>query len=197
MAGHDEAMGLLQADVLVIDQVTSFMGNDFAIRDPQGQPLGRIQTQGGALQRMVMGNRELAIRDSDGSLFMRIDDVMSFGRDRYLLHDPNGAQFAEVIKEFTLFSKRLTVNLPGETLQLSGSFFEREFEVVGSRGQVARVSRRWPDIASAMLGRERYVLGFAPGVPGPTRAATLGAVVSLDLVRAKEHQSSSSFSFGG
>lgn len=190
-------MGLLQEDVLVIDQVTSFMGNDFSIMNAEGQPVGRITTEGGALQRMVMGNRQLAIIDTDGSLFMRIDDVMTFGRDRFVLHDPNGGQFGEVIKEFTLFSKRLTVNLPGESLSLSGSFFEREFEVTGSLGQAARVSRRWPGIGSALLGRERYVLGFTPGVPGPMRAATLGAVVSLDLIRAKEQQSSSSgFSFG-
>lgn len=190
-------MGLLQEDVLVIDQVTSFMGNDFSIMNAAGQPVGRITTEGGALQRMVMGNRQLAIIDTDGSLFMRIDDVMTFGRDRFVLHDPNGGQFGEVIKEFTLFSKRLTVNLPGESLSVSGSFFEREFEVTGPLGQAARVSRRWPGIGSALLGRERYVLGFNPGVPGPMRAATLGAVVSLDLIRAKEQQSSSSgFSFG-
>ncbi|CAM3056736.1 MULTISPECIES: LURP-one-related/scramblase family protein [Dermacoccus] len=181
-------MALLQSDVLVIDQVTSFMGNDFAIMDAGGQPIGRIGTDGGALKRLALGNRELTILDTDGSLFMRIDDVMNFGRDRYVLLDPSGHQFGEVVKEFTLFSKRLTVNLPDATLQLSGSFFEREFEVVGPGGPVARVSRRWPGIGAAFLGKERYVLGFTPGVPGPTRAATLGAVVALDLIRAKGQQ---------
>ena len=164
------------------------MGNDFAIMDAGGQPIGRIRTDGGALKRLALGNRELTILDTDGSLFMRIDDVMNFGRDRYVLQDPNGQQFGEVVKEFTLFSKRLTVNLPDATLQLSGSFFEREFEVVGPGGPVARVSRRWPGIGAAFLGKERYVLGFTPGVPGPTRAATLGAVVALDLIRAKGQQ---------
>lgn len=118
------------------------MGNDFAIMDAGGQPIGRIRTDGGALKRFALGNRELTILDTDGSLFMRIDDVMNFGRDRYVLLDPSGQQFGEVVKEFTLFSKRLTVNLPDATLQLSGSFFEREFEVVGPGGPVARVSRR-------------------------------------------------------
>lgn len=171
------------------------MGNDFAIMDAGGRPAGHIRTDGGALKRFVAGNRELTILDADGSLFMRIDDVRNLGRDRYMLTDPNGQPFGEVVKEFTLFSKRLTVNRPGETLQLSGSFFEREFEAVGPGGQVARVSRRWPGIGSALLGKERYVLGFAPGEPGATRAATLGAVVALDLVRAKE-QNGSGFSFG-
>lgn len=188
-------MTLLQSDVLVIDQVTSFMGNDFAILDAQGRGIGRIRTEGGALTRLVVGNRELAILNGDGSLFMRIEDVMNLGRDRYALSDPDGQPFGEVVKEFTLFSKRLSVNLPGETLRLNGSFFEREFEVTGPGGQVARVSRRWPGVGSALLGKERYVLGFTPGVPGPTRAATLGAVVALDLVRAKE-KDAGTVSFG-
>lgn len=37
-------MSLLDHDVLVIDQVTSFLRNDFQIFDAQGQPVGQILT---------------------------------------------------------------------------------------------------------------------------------------------------------
>ena len=42
-------MTILSHDLLVIDQVTSFLGNDFAIRDAQGQPIGEIKTEGGMM----------------------------------------------------------------------------------------------------------------------------------------------------
>ena len=38
-------MTLLHADVLVMDQVTSFMSNDFAIRDQAGAQVGEIRTE--------------------------------------------------------------------------------------------------------------------------------------------------------
>lgn len=191
-------MGILDNDLLVIDQVTSFMANDFAVRDRDGQPVGHIQTQGGLLQRALLGNRQLDILETDGSLLMRIDDVVSFGRDRFDLLGSDGQRFGEVVKEFTLFTQRLTVHLASDQLELVGSFWEREFGVTGQYGEVARVSRHWPGIAAAFLSRERYVLAFAPGLSLDVRLGTLGAVVALDLVRQKERNSSSSSSvFGG
>ena len=41
-------------------------------------------------------------------------------------------------------------------------------------------------VAEALLGRERYVLGFSPQVPVPEKLGTIGAVIALDLIRAKE-----------
>ena len=38
-------MGILQTDAIVLDQVRSFLSNDFAIHDLTGQPVGRIVTE--------------------------------------------------------------------------------------------------------------------------------------------------------
>lgn len=187
-------MGILDNDVLVIDQVTSFMSNDFAIRDAQGQQVGHIHTEGGALQRMFLGSRSLSIVEADGQLLMGIEDPPNFGRDTYDLLGADGQRFGEVVKQFTFFSKHLTVQLAQDTLELRGSFMEREFSVDSQYGEAARVSRRWPAIQAMFLGKERYVLGFAPQLPHAQRVGTLGAVVALDLIRHKEQQAASSSS---
>lgn len=189
-------MTILDHDLLVIDQVTSFLGNDFSIRDRDGQPVGRIQTEGGLLRRMMLGNRHLTIVEADGTTLMRIDDVISFGRDHFTLVGADGQPFAEIIKQFTLFKKHLSVAMASDQLELTGSFWEREFSIQSSRGEVARVSRHWPGVGAMFLGKERYVLGFAPQAPFDLRAGTLGAVVALDLIRQKERSTSSTATFG-
>ncbi|SJN40147.1 hypothetical protein [Luteococcus japonicus] len=106
-------MSLLDHDVLVIDQVTSFLRNDFQIFDAQGQPVGQILTQGSGLSRAIMGTRQLIVAEPDGTQVMVVDDVPSFGRDTFDLLGLDGNRFAEVIKQFTLFNKHLTVQTGG------------------------------------------------------------------------------------
>lgn len=183
-------MALLAHDLLVIDQVTGLLTNDFAIRDAQGLQVGHILTRGSALSLMFRGPRQLAITEADQTPVMAIDDVANLGRDTFDLLGPDGQRFGEVVKQFTLFSRRLRVQLASGTLQLTGNFRDREFAVASEQGEVARISRRWPGIAQALLGRERYVLAFAPGAPLDQRAGTLGAVVALDLIRHKEQEAS-------
>lgn len=189
-------MAILDYDVLVIDQVTSFMRDDFAIWDAHGQQVGHILTQGSALSRMFMGSRQLSVANPDGSPLLTVDDVPNFGRDTFDLLSPTGERFGEVVKEFTLFTKRLSVHIGQESMELQGSFFEREFSIVGSGGEAARVSRSYPGIGAALLGHERYVLSFSPDLPFALRAGSLGAVIALDLIRQKERNASSSAASG-
>ena len=180
-------MGILQTDALVLDQVRSFLSNDFGIHDLTGAPIGRIVTEGGAGSRLLMGNRQLAIVDTDGTLLMRVVDPPGIGLDRYEVHDGQGQVFARIVKEFTFFTKALRIELAtGPQLRLEGSMWDREFQVTGPGGVAATASRHWPGVAEALLGRERYVLGFSPQVPVPEKLGTIGAVIALDLIRAKE-----------
>ena len=184
-------MTLLHADVLVMDQVTSFMSNDFAIRDQAGAQVGEIRTEGSALSRMFLGSRKLSVHDTDGSVLVRLDDVMTMGRDRFTLQDGQGYEIGQLVKEFTFFRKRLTLQLVnGEGLDVQGQLFDYDFEIAGPGGSVARVSRQWPGLAAGLLGRNRYVVSFNSGVPVTLRVAVDGAVVALDLIRAKEENSS-------
>lgn len=187
-------MRLIQHDLLVLDQVTSFMSNDFAIMDQGGTPVGQIVTQGSGVSRFFLGTRELTVLDPEG-VVVSVRDTVDFGRDRYALTGMEGEPLATVVRRITLFKKRLGIELAGGgTLEVTGSFWEREFEVTDPGGVAARVSRSWSGISAALLGRERYAVGFTPGVPLRERAAILGAVVALDLIRAKQSAAAASSS---
>lgn len=180
-------MGILETDVVVMDQIRSFMSNDFGIYDAQGQGIGTIRTEGGMGSRMLMGNRELAVVDGNGSLLFRVTDPPNFGLDTFEITDEQGQALGRVVKEFTFFSKSLRVELAGGTvLNVSGSLFDHEFTVDGPGGRAATVSRQWPGVAQLLLSRERYVLVWDQGVPRHERVGILGSVLALDLVRAKE-----------
>lgn len=183
-------MTLLATDVLVMDQVRTFMANDFAVHDAAGARVGEIRTQGSALSRMFLGSRQLSVHDADGSRVVLVDDVVNFGRDRFALLDGQQRQLGEVVKEFTVFRKRLTIRLAdGEVLDVEGRMFDFDFRITGAGGPVGQVSRQWAGVAAGLLGRSRYVVTFAPGVPAQLRAAVIGAVVAIDLIRAKEQDS--------
>lgn len=46
-------MGILDTDVIVMDQIRFFMSHDCAIHDGQGQVIGSLQTEGGVGSRML------------------------------------------------------------------------------------------------------------------------------------------------
>jgi uncharacterized protein YxjI len=180
-------MGILTTDALVMDQVRSFLSSDFGIQDLGGQPIGRIVTEGSTASRMFMGNRQLAVVDGDNTLLLRVDDIVGIGLDRFTVTDGWGQPLAQIVKEFTFLKKSLRVELAtGPVLRLEGSVFDREFTVTGPGGLAATASRSWPGVAQAFLGRERYVLGFVPQVPVPEKLGTIGAVLALDMIRAKQ-----------
>ncbi|MGO4957171.1 LURP-one-related/scramblase family protein [Luteococcus sp. Sow4_B9] len=187
-------MAILDNDVLVIDQVTSWLRNDFQLMDPHGTQVGQILTEHAGLARAFLGSRKLSIAEPSGEVVMVVDDVPNFGRDTFDLLDAQGQRFAEVVKQFTLFTKHLVVHTSLGDLSLQGSFWEREFEVTGDGGVAAQVSRSYPGIGAAFLGKERYVLSFSPDLPVALRAGTLGAVIALDLIREKERAAASSSS---
>lgn len=184
-------MGILTTDVIVMHQVKTFLSNDFAIQDMTGAPIGRIVSEGSTGSRMFMGTRQLAVVDGDGSLLLRVTDVVNFGLDRFEVHDGHWQKVAELVKEFTLFTKSVRIELAtGPVLRVTGSLFDREFSVVGPGGQAATVSRHWPGVSQMVLSRESYVLAFATGLPVTEKLGTIGAAVALDLIRAKARRNS-------
>lgn len=188
-------MSLLDLDTLVVDQITSFMSNDFAIRDVAGREVGQVVTRGSALERMLAGSRQLDILDGDGTVLLQVDDQPNFGRDRMYLLDADGREVGEVVKQFTFFSKWLTTTLSnGDTYDLQGQLFEYDFQVKGPTGLVATVARDHAGIGAWFLGHNRYVVQFAALLPDHTKASVLGTIVALDLMRAKENRNAAASS---
>ncbi|WP_114203142.1 LURP-one-related/scramblase family protein [Janibacter anophelis] len=142
-------MGILDTDAIVLDQVRSFLSNDFGIHDLAGTQIGRIVTEGGMGSRLLMGSRQLAIVDTDGTLLVRVVDPPNLGLDRFEVQDWQG----QVVKEFTFFKKALRIELStGPQLRLEGSMWDREFTVTGpgrARGH------REPSLAGGRRGIPR------------------------------------------
>lgn len=179
-------MSLLQQAVLVFQQTKNFSKNDFAILDGVGQQVGHVETGGSVMGRMFMGARELTVFDGPENPVLQVKDVVTFGRDRMEILDPNGGLLASLVKRITMFKTRVSVDLLGEAIELEGDLWGFEFRFVGAHGVLATVSRQWSGMGNALLGKSTYVVQIAEGVAPAQRAAVIGSVLALDLIREKQ-----------
>src|SRR5699024_6404680 len=132
---------LLDQDVLVMQQITGFMSNDFDIPDSAGEravahvatgagrlspflagtrslpvpagerAVGDVATGGRGLSRFVAGSRSLDVSDADGTPLLHVEDPPDIGLDRFELSHPDGAPLAQMQSRFTLFSTRVGLTL--------------------------------------------------------------------------------------
>src|SRR5690606_26867992 len=183
-------MSLLQQPVLVFQQTKNFSKNDFAILNGQGQQVGHVETGGSTMGRMFMGARELTVFDGPGNPIIQVKDTVTFGRDRMQILDGQGNLLADLVKRFTLFKMRVSVDLLGEPIELEGNIFGFDFQVIGQLGVMATVSRQWSGMGNALLGKSTYLVQLADGLAPAQRAAVIGSVIALDLIREKQSRSS-------
>jgi uncharacterized protein YxjI len=118
------------------------LGNKFSITDADGE-----------LQYYVDGRAfswgdKLSFQDSDGNELAFISQKLLSWKPRYqILIDGNF--FAEVVKEWTWFNKKFTLDVPGPNdYTIDGSFWEHEFTFQRQGKTVATVSRKfwaWTD----------------------------------------------------
>ncbi|MGL5808946.1 MAG: LURP-one-related/scramblase family protein [Nocardioides sp.] len=190
--GPADAPSLSNAPLVVVDQVTSFLSNNFVIANDEGWQIGEILTSGSLGSRFLLGSRQLTVMDRDGA-FVFIDDVVNLGLDTYQAYDGKGERVGTIVKRFTFFSLKLSVSdATGAALAVAGDLMSRHFEVTDSAGQsIARVARSFPGLAEMLLGRNRYAVAFARQATTDQRRLVLGCTVAIDLIRAKQRNSSS------
>lgn len=182
---------ILRHDLLIMQQVTAFLSNDFEIFDPEGAVAGTIRTTGDGLSRFMLGSRSLDILDADGTEILHIEDPMDFGFDRYELSLPDGTSVATLRRRMSFLSTRMDVEITGgEALELHGEPLSFDFTFRAGDADIATVSREWGGLGRGLLGHSRYVLSFSPDLPWHARLPMLGCAVALDLVRAKGQRSS-------
>ena len=110
-------------------------GNDFTITDEYGNDKflvdGRAFAWGDQLSFQDMQGNELAF-------------IRSF-KPRYQIII-KGSVFAEVVKEFSWFNKKFTLDVPGPNdYEIDGTFWQHEFEFRRSGRTVATVSKSYWD----------------------------------------------------
>lgn len=113
-------------------------GATFTITDDAGVP--RFGVRGKAFS----WGDDLTLHDPDGHPLARIRQTLLSWKPRYQI-EIAGQPFAEVVKEWTWFKKRFTLDVPGPNdYAIQGSFWDHEFEFLRSGRTVAHASKkRW------------------------------------------------------
>ena len=178
---------LLDEPVLLMQQISSMTSNNFDIADGNGQPVGYVETIGSLANRLIAGSRTLNVHESDGTLVLGVHDPMNFVRDIYELADPNGQPLAHLRTRFTFLRTRVDMHLADGTLvELHGNALDFNFDFRLGNEVPARVTRQWSGLGNAFLGRSTYAVELDQRAPRNVRAAVVGGVIALDLLRRKK-----------
>jgi uncharacterized protein YxjI len=189
MSGTGAQTSLTGQNLLMMQQVTGFMSNDFAIQDGQGRPVAHIHTQGSAASRLFRGNRTFVVVDVDGIPLFTVEDPMGLGRDRYRITEPQGGPIAELTQRFAMFRTSMRISVvDGTELRLDGSLSGFAFQLMAGDVPVATVDRKWAGLGQALRGRSRYAVHVDPAMPELVRYAVIGGVIALDLIRDKANR---------
>ncbi len=117
-------------------------GNSFAILDRDEREAYTVKG------KVFSWGKDLSMHDSSGAEVARIKQTLFSFKPRYQIII-NGQMFAEVVKEFSWFKSKFTLDVPGPNdYTITGSFWEHEFNFERSGRTVARISKRawsWTD----------------------------------------------------
>ncbi len=151
-------------------------GNDFAITDAQGQLMYYVDG------KAFSWGDKLSFQDANRNELAFISQKLMSWKPRYQIII-NGQVFAEVIKEWTWFSKKFTLDVPGPNdYEIEGSFWAHEFTFQRQGRTVATVSKKlwsWTD---------SYGVDVADG---EDEVAVLCACIVIDQVLHDDSSSSS------
>ncbi|MFD2395274.1 LURP-one-related/scramblase family protein [Dietzia aerolata] len=161
-------MSGLMSNVLVFQQTSNFVKNDFAIMDGQGTQIGHVETGGSTLARMFAGSRELTVFEGPGNPVIQVKDTYTLGRERMEIYDGHGQPLASLVRRLALFGTRISLDLQGEELELSGNIWGFEFQINGPMGAMGTVSREWSGLGNAFLGMSTYSLRLAENLTAPS-----------------------------
>ena len=189
-------MSILNHDLLILQQFRSDSSPRFDILDAQGQGVGVVSGTESGVRRIFLGAREFDVLDADGSLLAHVSDVRDLWRDTYEIVRGDGSVLATIARKMGFFSHRFSIALStGEVFMVEGDFFGREFNVVDADDEeiVAQASRERAGFAKALLGHDRYALYYPAGTSPDRRLAILGGMIALDLMRAKDASSATSY----
>lgn len=187
---------LLSHDVVYLQQQRQLWRNDFSILDGQGRVIGQVVGTDTGADRFFLGNRNFVLLDSSQQVLAHLHDPFNWGRDTFSITLPDGQPVAHLRKEFSVFRKRISLALgDGTPLEVTGSFWDRVFEISDTAGNpMARADRKRRTLSEAFLGRDMYQINLTPGLPPGPRLAILAAIIAVDLIRDKEEKAAASSS---
>lgn len=176
---------LLDHDLIILQQMTQLIRNDFHILDPYGRQIAHVTSGGSGTSRFLVGTRELYVSDAAGPV-MHVTDPMNFGMDRYEFFLPDGRQLGHLKRRMALLKAVFEIHLYDGTmfmLERGGFSYDITFKLGGA--VVGHARHRMPDLTSIMLQRDQYAMSFDPGAPTMHRMGMLAGLLALDLAGKK------------
>jgi len=142
-------------------------GDDFHIKDQEGRDVFFIDG------KAFSWGKKLSFQDMDGNELAFISQKMFSLKPRFEVFC-GGKKFAEVIKEWSWFKSKFTLDVPGPNdYTIAGSFWEHEYDFERGGESVAWVSKKyfsWTDTYGIEI------------VDGEDDVAILATCVVIDLV---------------
>lgn len=125
---------------LYIQQKIFTWGDKFSVYDEAGNEKYYVEGE------VLTFGKKLHLYDPDGIELAYIEQQLLTFLPRYTIYC-HGEEFAEVVKEFTLFCSAYTVN--GPDWRVEGDFFSHDYEVTDEDGVVASVEKQWFTLGDA------------------------------------------------
>lgn len=110
-------------------------GNDFSITDESGNPAFYVDGKA-----FSFGDK-LSFQDADRNELAFIAQKLLSFKPRYQIFI-DGEQFAEIVKEWSWFKQKFSLDVPGPNdYSIEGSFWQHEFNFIRAGKVVAKISK--------------------------------------------------------
>jgi uncharacterized protein YxjI len=156
-----------------INQKIWALGDDFAIKDETGKDVYLVDGKGFSL------GDKLSFQDMNGNELAYISEKVFSFQETYEIHR-NGELFAKVVKDFSWFKDKFTVDLPGPNdYEVTGDFWYHEYKFARKGREVASVSKEY------FSWSDTYGINIVEGEDDITILAT---AVVIDLINQSERR---------
>jgi uncharacterized protein YxjI len=187
---------LLEAPRLVVNQKAKLveLRNQYLIRDPEGNELGRVEQEGQSKMRKVVRfvadidqflTHTLGVYDANGSKVLELTRPRKVFKSRLLVKDGTGRSVGEIRQE-NVFGK-IRFDLVGAEGQALGKIKAEnwrawDFSIVDATDhEIGRIDKKFVGIAKAIFTTgDNYVVDISHEAKDDLRLMALGAALAVD-----------------
>ena len=203
---------LLSANRMIVNQKAKLieMTNQYAIRDEQGNELGRIEQEGQSkLKKAVrlLGNFDqfmthtLAVYDAAGNRVLQLTRPAKVFKSRLQVEDAGGRKVGEIVQK-NVFGK-INFDFVDQTGRAVGKIKAENWRawnfaiVDDTEREIGRITKKFVGALKGMFTTaDNYVVEIDPGVTGDLRLFALGAAAGVDTALKQDDRGLSLGSFG-
>ena len=186
-------MSVLTSNRLVFQQTTQFFRSDFAIYDADSSlQVAHVETGGAKIVRLATGARQLYVYDGPETPLIHVSMPinMALSRDRAYVYEPDGSPLVEVVKHLGFGKRQVSIDIRGEAVDLVGTYWGFNFQLVGPYGVMATATRKWQGVSNSLFGKSTYLLTLADNLDPVRRRAVIGTVLAISLLLNKRDNGS-------